>query len=233
MKVIALSDTHGEHHELTQSIRDLLQSDPDIRMIIHAGDATDVHDPLFNRQEFRRFAKWFESFDVDYRVYVPGNRDTSLEYFPSLVSEFPSIDFLIHQELVVEGIRFFGSPFTPCFHNLAYNVDRALLKSYWSQVPEGTDVLITHGPAYGIADNTNIGLPEGVVKGFGDINLLYRIQKIQPKYHIFGHFHDTLTELTIKNYGIHEVPDMKTKFCNVSMVDTNRNVVNSPIVLEI
>ncbi len=233
MKVIALADTHGKHSELTQHIQDLLDSDPDIRMIIHAGDAADVYDPLLNRQELRRFLRWFESFDVEYRVFVPGNHDTGIEYFPSVLSEFSDVDFLIHQELIVEGIRFFGSPFTPSFHNWAYNVDRNLLESYWSQIPERTDVLITHGPAYGIGDATNIGLPKGVVKGFGDVHLLHRVQEIQPKYHIFGHFHDTLTELTIKNNGIHRQDGIKTKFCNVSMVDTNRNVVNSPRILEI
>lgn len=233
MKVLALADTHSKHSELTGYIQNLLDSDPSIKMIIHAGDAADVRDALFNRQEFRRFAKWLQSFQVEYKVFVPGNHDVSIEYFPSLISEFPDIHFLIHQELVVEGIKFFGSPFTPFFHNWAYNIHRNLLEQHWSQVPEDTHVLITHGPAYGIADKTNIGLPKGVIKGFGDLKLLHRIQEIQPKYHIFGHFHDTLTELTIKNYGIHYQEGIKTQFCNVSVVDTCRNIVNLPIILQI
>ncbi len=233
MKVLALSDTHDKHSELAGHMHSLLHLNPDIRMIIHAGDAADAKDPLFNRQELRRFLRWFESFDVEYKVFVPGNHDTSLEYFPSLLSEFPDVNFLVHQELLVEGIRFFGSPFTPFFDNWAYGIDRNSLESYWCQIPEGTDVLITHGPAYGIGDATNIGATFGQTKYAGDLHLLDRIRKIEPTHHIFGHFHDDTGHFRIKNYGTYTIAELKTQFHNVSVLDTGRNPLNLPRIIQV
>lgn len=233
MKILALGDTHNKHSDLTQHIQQMLQSDPDIAMIIHTGDVTDNQDPFSNRQQFRQFAEWFCKFEVPYKILVPGNHDVSVPTYPYLCSEFPVMQVLIHRSLVIDGINFFGSPFTPTYPTWAYHVDRNTSHLYWSQVPDNVDVLITHGPAHGIGDKTSMGVPKGEIKSLGDAHLLTRIKQIEPKYHIFGHFHDSTDQIFIKNYGAYQIPELKTKFYNVSMLDTTRNLQNLPVVLEV
>lgn len=233
MKILALGDTHNKHCDLTQHIQQVLQSDPDISVIVHTGDATHTQDPFTNRQQFREFANWFCGFEVPYRILVPGTHDVSLPTYPYLCSEFPFMKVLVHQGLVIDGITFFGSPFTPSYHTWAYDVDRNTSHTYWSQVPDTTDVLITHGPAYGIGDKTIMGVPKGEIKSLGDAHLLARIKQIEPKCHIFGHFHDNADQILIKNYGTYEIPELKTQFYNVSVLDTTGNLQNLPTVLEV
>lgn len=53
----------------------------------------------------------------------------------------------------------------------------------WSMIPENTDILVTHGPPYGILDtniqNQHTGCP----------HLLQRVLAIKPRLHVFGHIH--------------------------------------------
>ncbi|SFS33448.1 hypothetical protein SAMN05660206_101200 [Sphingobacterium wenxiniae] len=51
-------------------------------------------------------------------------------------------------------------------------------------IPDDTDILITHGPPFGILDETVYG------KRTGGEELLLRVYQVKPKYHIFGHIHE-------------------------------------------
>ncbi len=56
---------------------------------------------------------------------------------------------------MIEGLKFYGSPWQPTFHNWAFNLDRGEeIKKVWDKIPNDTDVLITHGPPFGILDKT-------------------------------------------------------------------------------
>jgi Icc-related predicted phosphoesterase len=59
-----------------------------------------------------------------------------------------------------------------------------LLKVYWDNIPENLDILITHGPPFGIFDRTAKKVNAGCKY------LLAKIQKVKPKIHIFGHIHE-------------------------------------------
>ena len=52
------------------------------------------------------------------------------------------------------------------------------LMTKWEQIEEDTDIVITHVPPYYILDG-----------GMGCDHLLRRIEKLEPKLHIFGHNH--------------------------------------------
>ena len=64
----------------------------------------------------------------------------------------------------------------------------------YAQIPEDTDVLITHSPAYGILDFDDDNI------NFGSEALLYVVSKIKPRIHLFGHIH--------KRHGITTVGTM-------------------------
>ena len=67
------------------------------------------------------------------------------------------------------------------------------IQPHWEAIPDDTDVLITHGPPFGILDYVEYG-GQGSV---GCPHLMDRVHQIKPKYHIFGHIHDM--------YGIKEI----------------------------
>jgi Icc-related predicted phosphoesterase len=114
--------------------------------------------------------------------------------------------YLQDQSVIIEGLKFYGSPWQPTFHNWAFNKDRGeKIKTEWDKIPSDTDVLITHGPPFGIldktVDNEKVGCEE----------LLLAVNRIKPKIHIFGHIHE--------NYG--EIKLNGTHFINPSSCDYN------------
>ena len=57
-------------------------------------------------------------------------------------------------------------------------------KRCWAQIPRGLDVLITHGPPYGILDQTT-----PAEEHLGCVELLEAVKAKKPRVHIFGHIH--------------------------------------------
>jgi Icc-related predicted phosphoesterase len=96
-----------------------------------------------------------------------------------------------HDDLNGEGsednIRIYGSPWQPEFHNWAFNLPRNgdALKARWEAIPTNTDILVTHGPAFGFLDIPGFGTPINV----GCELLRHRIDELRPKIHICGHIH--------------------------------------------
>ena len=74
----------------------------------------------------------------------------------------------------------------PEFCGWAFNLERGLpCQEKWDLIPEeGVDILITHGPPLGHGDLCCHGNRAGCLQ------LLHTVQRIQPKYHVFGHIHE-------------------------------------------
>ena len=226
MKIACISDTHGQHHQLTDIIKEL-----DVDVLIHSGDGSNYRDPARNSTELVDFLMWMQGFlHIKHKIFVPGNHDTSMFYRLVRPKDFDTIDVLINEEIVLDGIKFYGSPMTPTFGiGWAWNINRAKIYKYWDAIPEDTDVLITHGPPWGVNDLTiDYGRK---YENTGCKNLLKRVFKIQPTYHIFGHLHD---EPDIYNHGIKSLGDKcKTTFVNASICDIRHEALNKPILIEI
>jgi Icc-related predicted phosphoesterase len=60
-----------------------------------------------------------------------------------------------------------------------------VLKSKWDAIPTNTDILLTHGPAWGIVDE--VYNRRGV--HLGCELLTDRIAVVKPKIHVCGHIH--------------------------------------------
>ena len=73
---------------------------------------------------------------------------------PALAREILSNALYLEDSgIEIDGVRFWGSPWTPNFMDWAFMLDRdELLYQKWKAIPEHTDVLITHGPPKGIGD---------------------------------------------------------------------------------
>jgi len=82
-------------------------------------------------------------------------------------------------------VKFYGSPWQPWFYDWAFNLERgAEIRAKWDLIPEVIDVLITHGPPFGIGDLTARGDKAGCQ------DLLEVLERIKPRVHIFGHIHE-------------------------------------------
>lgn len=210
MKILAISDTHGFHNQ----IKDFTGID----MIIHAGDFSNHKSPMFNQSEVVEFLEWFNEIPVKYKVCIAGNHDTSIE--AGLVKpkeDFKNIIYLEHESINIEGINIFGSPYTPQFGGWAFMRDRGKLDPYWQQIPENTDILIVHGPPKGILDLSYDR--DDVLEYCGDKELFNHVQRVRPKYMIFGHIHNFKD---CWNTGKRKITGFPTEFLNVSCV-TDRN----------
>jgi hypothetical protein len=118
------------------------------------------------------------------KIVVPGNHEFFLARDRSRRSLLSNATVLINESIEFDGLRIWGSPITP-LANSAFGVnsdeDRRRL---YAQTPKDTDVLITHGPAYGILDSVpGSGLHSGCRE------LFYAVMRIKPKLHVFGHAH--------------------------------------------
>jgi hypothetical protein len=82
----------------------------------------------------------------------------------------------------------YGSPWQPEFCDWAFNLDRGEpCASKWAAIPDGLDVLITHGPPYGYGDKT---IPSGMRVGCEDMLKKIKGSERPPRVHIFGHIHE-------------------------------------------
>ena len=148
-----------------------------------------------------------------------------------LISLFLDIDYLQDNNLVLYGngpngdmsennIHIYGSPWQPEFYAWAFNLPRngIELASRWEAIPDNTDILVTHGPAFGTLD-TVAGRPWD---NLGCELLAQRIERLKPKIHICGHIHS--------GYG-YEFKN-GTHFFNASVLDENYQYTQKPMTFD-
>lgn len=211
-----ISDTHTKHQDLII---------PEVDMVIFSGDAGTSNFTADSSFEVEKFMDWFSELPIKYKVWIAGNHDVCIDrkVIRPKNSEYNFI-YLEHESVCIEGVNIFGSPYTPSFgHNWGFNVNRGKLQPYWSEIPDNTDILVTHGPPYGILDHTESGLPEGL-KSVGDKELLNRVKQLNLKYHIFGHIH---TEVNALNAGTKTIAGLGTVFVNASVLDLRYRLNNN------
>lgn len=171
MKISFISDTHN--HSLPKISGDIL---------VHSGDATGKG----TIPELNKFFYRFRSLDFKHKVFVAGNHDFLFQKDPCLAQAmFRKFNYLEDKEAIIDGLKFYGSPWQPWFHDWAFNLPRGLsLAKKWNMIPDDTDVLVTHGPPAGILDGEpGTGMPLGCE------DLLRRVSQVRPLIHAFGHIH--------------------------------------------
>lgn len=171
--------------------------------------------------EILDFLDWFANQKFRHKVFIAGNHDFFLERAHTNVIEqmIPKdVIYLNDSGVELDGVKFWGSPITPWFNNWAFNRERGMeIKQYWDLILEDTDVLITHGPPFGILDETVYGDRTGCEE------LLLRVNQVKPKYHIFGHIHE--------DYG--RFTKGETTFINASVWDDRYELKNEPVIVEL
>jgi Icc-related predicted phosphoesterase len=208
MKIVAFSDLHWRLTELTTL--------PKCYILIYAGDWC-YGDSVRTTMDF---AYKLRGFDAKYKIVIAGNHDILAENNPSLVKNIFNENGVIYLQdsgITIDGINFWGSPWTPEFNNWAFMKEDRLLKYQWDKIPRGTDVLITHGPPFSILDKVN------GYTSVGSETLESSVLSKKPKIHIFGHIHEGYGKQSSKH----------TDFYNVSIVNEKYELVNKPVEIEL
>jgi Icc-related predicted phosphoesterase len=247
VKLVCVSDTHTYQKEVTL---------PDGDVLVHAGDLT------FRGTygETRAALEWLESAPFERKILVAGNHDFYFDErfkdghvfrnwaiqrkrsVADLMTEFPSVTYLQDAAIEIDGVKFYGSPWQPWFHEWAFNFpllrdgdfksygnyidpahhDRAAAAATWAKIPDDVNVLVTHSPPEGILDrcigmggDNRAGCPE--LRKRLDSGLLYL------RAHIFGHIHEA--------YGQEERSGIQ--FVNAAINTRDYDPINAPIVVEI
>jgi len=208
MRIVAISDTHGFQEQIKIPYGDIL---------IHAGDFTRIGHPV----EIIKFNDWLGRLPHKHKLIIAGNHDRLFEADPSFAKSLLfNATYLQDEEVIINGIKFYGSPWQPEFCNWAFNLPRdgEELKAKWAAIPDNVNVLITHGPPYAMLDKNLNGV-------FCGCKLLKdRVSNLSLlKHHIFGHIH--------LQYGVY--PDPEALFINASICDESYQPVNKPIVVDL
>jgi Icc-related predicted phosphoesterase len=206
MEIVCLSDTHGLHWQI-----DLPKGD----IVLHAGDVS----KRGKEHEIVEFNEWLGELPHQHKVMIAGNHDFLFEQQPKLAESLITNAIYLNDSLVeINGLKIWGSPVSPWYHDWAFNRRRgADIKRHWDLIPEGIDILITHGPPFGIMDFTFTGYMVGCEE------LTKAIARVKPKIHLFGHIHE--------GYGQVQTNDIL--YINASNLDLNYKAVNKVVVISL
>jgi Icc-related predicted phosphoesterase len=177
-------------------------------------------DAIYQIDALRELDQFTESLGYKHVLLIAGNHDWVFECRKGDDLRLRNMTYLEDSGVELDGLKFYGSPHQPEFYSWAFNLPRngEALRRYWSLIPDDTDVLITHGPPWGILDQPRRGDQHA-----GCELLARRVSEVRPRVHIFGHIHG--------GYGRVQVGP--TLFVNACLCDEEYRPVNDPQVIEI
>jgi predicted phosphohydrolase len=205
MRIVLISDTHGLHHQLEVPSGDLL---------IHAGDFTFYSKPPSIVSDFNG---WLGSLPHRHKIVVPGNHEFILEE-PRNRTAITNAILLVDSGVEIEGLKIWGSPVTPLYGGAFGKSRPEDRKRHWARIPEGLDILVTHGPPFAILDHgprseRREGCPQ----------LFEAVFQARPGLHVFGHIH--------AGYGTLRTSD--TVFANASLLGDSGSLDRRLMVIDL
>lgn len=216
MRIVCISDTHERHNQLAI---------PEGDVLIHAGDATFQG----KVETISAFNEWLGTLPHKHKLVIAGNHDWLFQREPTLaLSIMSNATYLEDGWIVLDGVKFYGSPWQPTFCNWAFNLPRGeSLRAKWERIPRDTNILITHGPPHGIGDDVvrfNNRTGEYIIERVGCEELRKTVDELPDlKLHVFGHIH--------KGYGQYGLSGKM--FVNASLLDDDYRVAHKPIVIDL
>ncbi|MEJ7728952.1 MAG: metallophosphatase domain-containing protein [Polyangiaceae bacterium] len=173
MRIVAVADTHLYTGRYVV---------PEGDVFIHAGDLCRQG----SLDEVAYAAAWIRSLPHPVKVVIAGNHDWAFARQPEAARAAlgEGIVFLEDSGTEVGGVHIWGSPWQPAFGDWAFNLPRGPeIAARWAAIPDGTEVLVTHGPPAGFGDRVH-GRHEGCA------DLLARVCALRPRLHLYGHIHE-------------------------------------------
>jgi Icc-related predicted phosphoesterase len=214
MKIVAISDVHGKWNKIQV---------PECDLLISAGD----YSFRGERHMIRDFHAWLHKQPATYVISVQGNHELWVQHNFGEATEIakeacPRVHFIEEGLVDIEGVNVWCSAWTPWFHDWAYNAHRGHeIKRHWDHIPGHTNILVTHGPPYGVLDI--VPFADGTARErVGCHDLLEAVKRIKPDLHVFGHIHHSYGEMHVDG----------TSFYNASICDEMYMASNSPHIID-
>jgi len=212
MRIATTADLHG-----------YLPDVPECDVLVIAGDVTPTadHDVAFQARWLdTEFRAWLDAAPARHVVGIAGNHDFVFDRAPELVPGDLPWTYLQDGAATIEGVRFWGSPWTPWFFDWAFNAPKGdggetFLEERYASVAAGTDVLVIHGPPAGYGDLTSRG------QSVGSRAELELIRRIAPALCVYGHIHEARGAWQLES----------TQLVNASAVDLQYQLHDEPIVV--
>jgi Icc-related predicted phosphoesterase len=218
-KICVISDTHCKWNKLII---------PPCDILISAGDYSfrgELH-------VVKDFHKWLHKQPAKHIISLQGNHEKMVESNFAISKQTaeevcPGVIFIDEGLVELEGLKIYTSAITPFFFDWAWNrYPGEEIQKHWDLIPSGMDIIVTHGPVFGILDGVlefDKSMGEMGLRHCGCPSLLKKVFEIKPKYHICGHIHP--------GYGREELDGIN--FINASICDDDYRAVNAPITFEI
>ena len=174
MRFVCVADLHGYLPEI-----------PPCDVLLVAGDVcpTDDERPATQRRWLHStFASWLAGVPARSVIGVAGNHEFVGESEPEALRDL-DWHYLQDEGLELDGLSYYGSPWTARFQDWAFMLDEDELAKCWEVIPAGLDVLCVHSPPKGFGDEIgefSIGSP----------SLLAAIDDRAPRLCVYGHAHD-------------------------------------------
>ena len=174
MAIVCISDTHNTQPTV-----------PEGDILIHAGDLTQSG----SLKELQAALTWLHTLPHPTKIVIAGNHelllDSACDNSSGLAASertqlnWGDIIYLENSEITIthptgRQLRVYGSPYSPRHGNWAFQYPRP--QDVWaSSVPDGIDILITHGPPLAHLDLLKFGCPY----------LLQTLWRVRPRLHVF------------------------------------------------
>lgn len=218
MKLAFVSDIHELHDDIVV---------PPCDVLVCCGDFTNGGQP----HAVGAFARWCQRVlreqPVRRLVTIAGNHELTFdasrreaagglrEEVIGAVRASGAI-YLEDEACTIEGVTFYGSPWSMRFFDWAFQIDgEEQDRAVSARIPDRVDVLITHGPPHGILDRTYDG------RNVGSPALTETVARVRPRIHAFGHIHEA--------HGI--AVRHGTTFVNACTCNARYEPVNAPVVI--
>jgi Icc-related predicted phosphoesterase len=217
VRIVFTSDCHGKLPEATLPEGDVLVISGDVLQNFTRKRAVDA---LLQRPALEKLDQFFATLRYRKIVLVAGNHDWVFQLEKDARTLLRHAIYLEDEGCTIDGVTFWGSPWQPEFCDWAFNLPRQgdELRRAWEKIPPKVDVLVTHGPPFGILDR-----PDGDGRNVGCELLRERVRVVKPRVHAFGHIHGS--------YGKHH--EDGTWFVNASLCDESYKPTQPPIVHEL
>lgn len=222
IRLVCISDTHG-----------LLPTDlPDGDILVHAGDICPFynHDPIYQTWWLNiDFKNWIRSLKYKAKVIIAGNHDWAFQHYNSNIDK-GDYCYLENTVAVVLGIKFWGTPCSMRFHDWAFNKTDEELSYLWELIPKDTDVVLSHGPPYGIGDSVYRDNPDEeqwpILEHTGSKSLLENLNENSYPLLCNGHIHP--------GYAVyqHHTPYGISHVANCALLNDSYQLVNKPHIFD-
>lgn len=218
MRCYATSDLHGSLPEV-----------PTCDLLLIAGDIcpNDSHNLDYQLAWLETvFASWLRKVPAKRIVGIAGNHDFVFDRAPREVDRL-RLDwtYLEDEMTLVDGLRIYGTPWVPNLPRWAFHggTDNRVQPATIDAIPEGVDVLMSHGPMHGYGDKIH----DHFVGPFsvGDKTMAAAMPRLKPKAFVCGHIHE--------GHGHYRHDDIEHGVFNVAHNNVHYEPVHPPVEIPV